>query len=169
MPPATRRHAGRPAPAIILTILAILLALATAAPVMAQDHPTMTPDPGLTIDPGIPGEPGGEQLEPGEDPDGMSTDGATAVVPEDGLNDIIETPWDHIIVAPDGRTLTVYFWSGADSCYGLAGVEVDTGDGVPTITLQTGTRPGVEVCVALAQLYSTEVVLDDPVIGGGVQ
>jgi hypothetical protein len=167
--PSTRRRATRSAPAIVLTILAMLLALATAAPVLAQDDPTMTPDPGMTIDPGIPGEPGGEQLEPGEEPGGMSDDGATAVVPEDGLEDIIETPWDHVMVAPDGRTLTVYFWSGADSCYGLAGVEVDTTDGAPTITLQTGTRPGVEVCVALAQLYSTDVVLDDPIIGGGVQ
>ena len=98
-----------------------------------------------------------------------SADGATPVVPEDGLNDIIEVPWDHITVGPDGRTLTVYFWSGAESCYGLAGVEVDVTGAVPVITLQTGTRPGVEVCVALAQLYSTEVVLDDPIVGGGVQ
>ena len=98
----------------------------------------------------------------------MPSDGATPVVPEDGLNDIIEVPWDHITVAPDGRTLTVYFWGGAESCYGLAGVEVDASGAVPVITIQTGTRPGVEVCVALAQLYSTEVVLDDPIIGGGV-
>ena len=98
-----------------------------------------------------------------------AADGATPVVPEEGLNDIIEVPWDHITVGPDGRTLTVYFWSGAESCYGLAGVEVDETGAVPVITLQTGTRPGVEVCVALAQLYSTEVVLEQPIIAGGVQ
>jgi hypothetical protein len=63
----------------------------------------------------------------------------------------------------------VYFWSGAQECYGLAGVEVDLTGDVPTITVQTGTRPGVEVCIALAQLYSTQVVLEEPIIGGGVQ
>ena len=86
-----------------------------------------------------------------------------------GLEDIIDIGWDHIAVAPDGRTLTVYFWGGAEDCYGLAGVTVDVSGAVPTITIQTGTRPGVEVCVAIAQMYSTEVVLDAPVIGGGVQ
>ena len=153
------------APAALVAILALMLALVAVVPVAAQDEPAATPDPGLTIDPGIPGEPGG----PGEEPEPPFADGATPVVPEDGLNDIIEVPWDHITVGPDGRSLTVYFWSGAEGCYGLAGVEVDETGAVPVITLQTGTRPGVDVCVALAQLYSTPVVLEDPIIGGGVQ
>ncbi|MFN8518417.1 MAG: hypothetical protein U0667_03275 [Chloroflexota bacterium] len=156
-------------PAIALTSLALLLSLVAGVPAVAQDDPTMTPDPGLTIDPGIPGEPGGEFGEPGESPEVPFGDGATPVTPEDGLDDIIDTPWDHISVGPDGRTLTVYFWSGADSCYGLAGVTVDTSEGAPVITLQTGTRPGVDVCIAIAQLYSTQVVLDEPIVGGGVQ
>jgi hypothetical protein len=156
----------RRTPAIVLALLALMFALVAVAPVAAQDEPATTPDPGLTIDPGIPGEPG--TGEPGEEPGMPSADGATPVVPEDGLNDIIEVPWDHITVAPDGRTLTVHFWSGAESCYGLAGVEVDTTGAVPVITLQTGTRPGVDVCVALAQLYSTVVTLEQPIIGGGV-
>jgi hypothetical protein len=153
---------------LVLLVLATALSLVSVAPVVAQDDATSTPDPGLTIDPGIPGEPGGGPTEPGEEPL-PAEDGATAVVPEDGLHDIIDTPWDHITVAPDGRTLTVYFWSGAQDCYGLAGVTVDETDAVPSITLQTGTRPGVEVCVAIAQLYSTDVVLDAPIVGGGVQ
>lgn len=161
-----RSRTARPAPLVILAILAMLLSLVAVVPVAAQDA-TTTPDPGLTIEPGIPGEPGGPE-EPGEEPL-PSDDGATAVVPEEGLEDIIDTPWDHITVAPDGRTLTVYYWSGVDSCFGLAGVTVDVSGAVPTITLQTGSRPGVEVCVALAQLYSTDIVLDEPIIGGGVQ
>lgn len=162
-----RDRASRPAPALLLTLLAILLALATVSPVAAQDGPT--PDPGLTMEPGMPGEPGGEPQEPGEAPEAPFDDGATPATPEDGLLDVIDTPWDHITVAPDGRTLTVYYWSGAEGCYGLAGVVVDVTGEVPVITIQTGTRPGVEVCVALAQLYSTQVVLDEPIIGGGVQ
>ena len=165
---STRHATARRAPAIVLSVLALLLALVAVAPVAAQDQPAATTDPGLTIDPGIPGEPGGPG-EPGDDTEPPFADGASPVVPEDGLNDIIEVPWDHILVGPDGRTLTVYFWSGAEDCYGLAGVEVDVTGAVPVITLQTGTRPGVEVCVALAQLYSAEVVLEEPIVGGGVQ
>lgn len=162
--PSTSRRRSLP---LALATIAAVLSLAGMGPVAAQDDATSTPDPGLTIDPGIPGEPGGP-TEPGEEPL-PAEGGATSVVPEDGLEHIIDTPWDHITVAPDGRTLTVYFWSGADSCYGLAGVTVDATGAVPSITLQTGTRPGVEVCIAIAQLYSTDVVLDDPIIGGGVQ
>jgi hypothetical protein len=165
---STTRSDARPR-VLFMTLLAIMLALVTVTPVVGQDEPATTPDPALTIDPGIPGEPGSGAGEPGEEPEGPSQDGATPVVPEDGLLDIIETPWDHITVGPDGRTLTVYFWSGAQECYGLAGVEVDLTGDVPTITVLTGTRPGVEVCIALAQLYSTQVVLEEPIIGGGVQ
>ncbi len=157
----TRRRRARTASTLILTIVALAMTLVAAAPTVAQD--AATPDPGLTMDPGTPGEPG----EPGELPEVPSDDGATPAVPEDGLTDIIETPWDHITVAPDGRTLTVYYWSGAEGCYGLAGVEVDATGTAPTITLQTGMRPGVEVCIAIAQLYSTQVVLDEPIVGGG--
>ena len=31
----------------------------------------------------------------------------------------VATPWQWIEVAPDGKTLTVYFWNGASGCYGL--------------------------------------------------
>lgn len=168
----TRGRATRPGAAVLLAIVAVLLSLTAVGPVMAQADPTPPADPGLTIDPGIPGEPGGggmgEPGEPGEEPAPFD-DGATAVVPEDGLDDIIDTPWDHILVAPDGRTLTVYYWSGADGCYGLAGVTVDATGPAPVITLQTGTRPGVEVCIAIAQMYKTQVVLDAPIVGGGVR
>jgi hypothetical protein len=160
------RPATRSAPTIVIAVLAIVLALVASVPAAAQDEPVATSDPGMTIDPGIPGEPGGG--EPGEEPGMPPMDGATPVVPEEGLNDIIEVPWDHITVGPDGRTLTVYFWGGAESCYGLAGVEVDETGAVPVITIQTGTRPGVDVCVALAQLYSTEVILEEPIVSGGV-
>lgn len=163
----THRRGGRAASTLILTIVALVMALVAAAPTVAQD--AATPDPGFTIEPGIPGEPGGEPIEPGEEPETPFDDGATPAVPEDGLQDVTETPWDHITVAPDGRSLTVYYWSGAEGCYGLAGVTVDVTGTVPTITLRTGMRPGVEVCIAIAQLYSTPVVLDAPIVGGGVE
>ncbi len=95
-------------------------------------------------------------------------DGATIAVPQDGLSDIRTRGWDHIDVASDGRTLTVYFWNGVDTCYGLAGVDATTTDGVLTVTLRVGTLPDVDACIEIAQLYQTIVVLDAPVIGGGL-
>jgi hypothetical protein len=81
------------------------------------------------------------------------------------------TAWDHVTVAPDGRTLTVFFWSGADACYGLKSVTVTpAADGAPpTITLVTGLRADAATkrCTDIAMLYSTVVVLDAPILGGG--
>ena len=99
---------------------------------------------------------------------GPDADGATLAVPQDGLTNIRVQGWDHIDVAPDGRTLTVYYWSGVDTCYGLADVLVSDADGVVTIELQVGTIPGVEVCIEMAQLYKTIVTLEAPVLGGGL-
>ncbi len=95
-------------------------------------------------------------------------DGATLAVPKDGLSDIRTQAWDHIDVASDGRTLTVHFWSGVDTCYGLAAVDVTTVAGVVTVALQVGTLPNVEACIEIAQLYKTIVVLDAPAILGGI-
>jgi hypothetical protein len=165
--PTIRRPDRRPAAAIALTTLAMMLALVVVMPAAAKDATSApaTPDPSLTTEPGGEGEFGGV----GESPEPPFNDGATPVEPEHGLNDIQDVPWDHIDVAPDGKTLTVYFWSGAEGCYGLAGVKVDETGAVPVITLQVGTRPGVEVCIAIAQLYSTQVVLDHPIVGGGAR
>jgi hypothetical protein len=171
--PTTRRQGRRPAATIALTTLGMMLALVVVMPAAAKDATSApaTPGPSLTTEPGIQGEPGseGEFGGVGESPEPPFNDGATPVEPEHGLNDIQDVPWDHINVAPDGKTLTVYFWSGAEGCYGLAGVKVDETGDVPVITLQVGTRPGVEVCIAIAQLYSTQVVLDHPIVGGGAR
>lgn len=96
-----------------------------------------------------------------------SADGATPAVPDPTVVDLHPQPWDHITVAPDGRTLTIYYWSGVPACYGLGRVEVVTGDAGLTITLFTGTVPGSAMCIEMAQLYSTVVVLDGPLILGG--
>ena len=102
------------------------------------------------------------------EPIDATADGATLAVPRDDLSDIRTQAWDHIDVASDGRTLTVYFWNGVDTCYGLAGVDVSTVDGVVTVIVRVGTLPYVDACIDLAQLYKTIVVLDAPVIAGGI-
>jgi hypothetical protein len=96
-------------------------------------------------------------------------DGAIPAVPDPAVTGEQPTPWDHISVSPDGRTLTVYFYNGADGCYGLKDVEVEVLDGVPTITVLTGMSPEapVTLCPDIALLYKTDVVLDAPILGGG--
>lgn len=97
------------------------------------------------------------------------TDGAIPTVPDPTVTNVNEVPWDRITVGPDGRTLTVYFWNGADGCYGLHDVEVSVADGVPSVTIRTGMRDEaiLRLCIDIAQLYKTEVVLDAPILVGG--
>lgn len=97
-------------------------------------------------------------------------DGATLIEPDPTLVDQLPSSWERVVVAPDGRTLTVYFWSGVDTCYGLARVEVSRTADALDIALWTGTRPEAAgmPCIEIAQLYKTVVVLDEPLITGGM-
>jgi hypothetical protein len=100
---------------------------------------------------------------------GVPDDGAIPVVPDPTVTGEQPVGWDHITVGPDGRTLTVYFWNGAQECYGLKDVQVEMVDGVPSITLMTGMQADAiaKICIEIAQLYSTQVVLDEPILLGG--
>ena len=94
---------------------------------------------------------------------------AIPVVPDPNIISPAATPWQWIEVAPDGTTLTVYFWNGAEACNGLSSVDVSDVDGVTTVTVFTGLTPEAmnTTCIAALFLYSTVVVLDAPVLGGG--
>ncbi len=96
-------------------------------------------------------------------------DGAIPAVPNPTIISPIATPWQSIEVAPDGRTLTVYFWNGSDGCNGLKDVEVTVVGGVTTVTVYTGILPDAmsRSCVAALFLYKTNVVLEAPILGGG--
>lgn len=89
--------------------------------------------------------------------------------PTPGLLDPQPTPWERIEIGPDGRTLRVVFWNGVAECYGLERVDVEQVDGVLKVTVWTGTRPeAVDMaCIAIAELYHTVVVLDEPLVMGG--
>lgn len=93
----------------------------------------------------------------------------TSVTP--GLHDLRPQAWDHLSVAPDGRTVTVYFWGGVDTCYGLGDVRVTAVNGVPTITLLTGARPlpANTACIDIAVGYRTTITLDQPIMRDGSQ
>jgi hypothetical protein len=126
--------------------------LLSGGPIGAQDA---SPSPGASA-PVLPGEPN-----PPWD------DGATPAEVDPTLENPQVRTWDHIVVNPDGRTLTVYFWNGDPACYGLANVDVrQDADGV-RILVYTGDVPGAEACTDQAIYYRTVVVLDAPVIRGG--
>ena len=137
---------------------------------------------------GVPGtEPGGSGSgQPGDpgDPNGPVTgtpgpyepipgDGATHVTPVPGVRDPQAAAIDHISVAPDGVTLTVYWYGGVDTCYGLASITAVRGsDGVLVITVLEGTRgdlPMNTACIDLAQLKAATITLDQPLYRDGSQ
>ena len=95
---------------------------------------------------------------------------ALPAVPTPGaITDPAAVGWDHVTIWPDGRTLTVYFWNGAEGCFGLDRIEVtDTGAGI-AVTPFIGFRADAtnRRCIAVMQLYSTVVELPAPILGGG--
>jgi hypothetical protein len=78
--------------------------------------------------------------------------------------------WDSVSVAGDGQTLTIFFWMGPADCNGLHSVDVSQTDSGIDIGLSTGTPAGAEdlVCIQIAALYQTSVLLEQPLIGGGI-
>jgi hypothetical protein len=92
---------------------------------------------------------------------------ATPIEPDPSVVDARPTPWDHIVVAADGRSLEVYFWMGVTECHGLHSVTVSQGEDGLSVALMTGLAPGGadRVCIEIAQLYVTTVTLETPLIG----
>jgi hypothetical protein len=96
---------------------------------------------------------------------------ATPAFPNPNVTGAQPIAFDHIDVAPDGRTLTIYYWHGVEGCYGLKEVTVAPIDGGYAVTIWAGMLPEAinRLCVDMAQLYSTTVVLDTPVfVNGGL-
>ncbi len=115
-----------------------------------------------------PGSAGPEEPSVGEPaPQGPPPgDGALHVEPVPGIVDSRPHAIDGISVAADGRSVTVYWWGGVDSCYGLDEVRVDRdAGGPPTITVLEGTLPdlGEVACIDIALLKSTTITLDEPI------
>ena len=138
-------------PRLALTVALALFLLTSAWPARAQDVETGTDEAAC---------PAGDLSVPG------CTEMATPIEPDPAVLDPRPTAWDHVVVSADGRSLEVYFWMGVEDCYGLHSVEVAPSDSGIGITLLTGTAADAEgrLCVALAQLYSTTVTLEAPLI-----
>jgi hypothetical protein len=104
---------------------------------------------------------------PGDD-DPVVTDpyhGAQKVEPTPGMSDVYPRAFDKAVVGDDGRTLTVFFWSGVEPCYVLDHINADYGPGAITITLFEGhdASAGDVACIEIALLKKVVVQLDEPV------
>jgi hypothetical protein len=104
---------------------------------------------------------------PGDDPGGRvdPDGGARLVVPRPGMADVRPHPFDHAVVSDDGRSVTVFFWSGVEPCYVLDHVDVAYGPNAVTITLFEGhdAIAGDVACIEIALLKKVLVQLDEPV------
>ena len=65
-------------------------------------------------------------------------DGAQKVEPTPGMSGVNPTAFDKAVVGKDGKTLTIFFWSGVEPCYVLDHVDVDEGRDAITVTLFQG-------------------------------
>jgi len=94
-------------------------------------------------------------------PPAPGSGGAVRVSPDPTVVDLHRTAWDHIRISPNGKRLVVYFWMGAQDCYGLGKVKVVQDGGTLRIKLWTGTRAYAQdmACIDIAQLYKTVIYL----------
>jgi hypothetical protein len=140
---------------ITSALLSSLLLMTMAASATVAQSPSVGVDPSASVS------------APDATPDPV--DSAIPAVPNPTVTGALPQPWDHIDVAPDGKTLTVYFWMGASGCYGMQDVQVTVVDGVTIVSVSTGLLPEAidRLCVEALFLYKTDVVLDAPVLGGG--
>jgi hypothetical protein len=92
-------------------------------------------------------------------------DGAQKVEPTPGMSDLYPHTFDKAVVGDDGKTLTIFFWSGVEPCYVLDHVDVDYGPGAITVALFEGhdASAGDVACIEIAMLKKVVVHLDEPV------
>ncbi len=156
----------------------------TATPPAAAATDPITSYPGTGVPGSEPGQSGGGQPGNSGDPNQPVTgtpgpyepipgDGATHVTPVPGVTDAHPAAIDHISIAPDGVTLTVYWYGGVDTCYALSSATaVPSPQGVLVITVMEGTRPDLPAgtgCIDLAQLKATTITLSQPLFHDGSQ
>jgi hypothetical protein len=158
------------------------ICIAPAAPEAEDSGPPAPGECNDTIDDPLVGAPGdcGEKVHgtgpdaavsytpcPGDEPPVPTDpyDGAQKVEPRPGMSGVNPTAFDKVVVGDDGRTLTIFFWSGVEPCYVLDHVDVDYGADAITVTLFQGhdASAGDAVCIEIALLKKVVVQLDEPV------
>ena len=151
---------ARLAAPLLLLSLGLLMVGCAAAPTAANGSATPSQ---ATSGSARPDEPVGTEPAPGGDEPGGD---ALRVEPQAGIRDPRPHAWDHIDIAADGRTLSVYYVGGVEDCYGLSEVRVDQGaDGALRISVLEGSRPIVEgPCIDLGVFKVATVTLDEPLV-----
>lgn len=75
--------------------------------------------------------------------------------------------WTEVYVLDGGTTIELRWWGGVEPCHVVAGVDVDHGEELITVTLMEGTGPtpdGEDVaCIDIARYTAVRVPLDEPV------
>ena len=81
------------------------------------------------------------------------------------MSGVNPTAFDKAVVGKDGKTLTIFFWSGVEPCYVLDHVDVDEGRDAVTVTLFQGHDANADdvACIDIALLKKVVVQLDEPV------
>lgn len=92
---------------------------------------------------------------------------AREATPRDDLVNVSELPWSYLAIAPDGRSLEVYFQDGLPECRGLDRVETRREGGVLDVRVFTGDVADNEGCDALLVLWVTTVEFEEPLALGG--
>jgi len=92
-------------------------------------------------------------------------DGAQKVEPTPGMSDVYPRAFDKAVLGDDGKTLTIFFWSGVEPCYVLDHIDVDYGPSAITVTLFEGhdASAGDVACIEIALIKKVVIQLDEPV------
>jgi hypothetical protein len=92
-------------------------------------------------------------------------DAAQNVEPTPGMSDVYPRAFDKAVVGDDGKSLTIFFWSGVEPCYVLDHVDVDYGPSAITVTLFEGhdASAGDVACIEIALIKKVVIQLDEPV------
>jgi hypothetical protein len=149
----------------VLALVATMLFVGFAAVAQAQSN-----EPG-EMNPGSTGDPGATVTSPPMSEDPMTGDGALHVQPVPGVTNARQVSIDHVALDADGKTLTVYWYGGVDTCYALEKVVAEpNADGVLVLTVFEGTLPGLpadQACIELAMLKATTITLEQPLFLDG--
>jgi hypothetical protein len=71
------------------------------------------------------------------------------------------------IIAVDGNRVTLGFWMGVDSCYGIERIDLAETDTKVAIDITVGARAADQMCIEIAEARSVTVELDSP-LGGRI-
>jgi ABC-type transport system substrate-binding protein len=135
-----------------LLSLSLLLVACSAATTPPSSPPASTsPDAPVTAPP--------SDGSGGTDPGGNIGGGGNLVVPKPGQLDVHDVRADQFLARVEGSTIvvTVSWTSGVEPCNVLDQVAVTPGEGSYAITLREGHGPEDVACIAIAELYKTEV------------